>query len=612
MLKKERREDTVPLPDYEVMFREDGGGEGVSMRFFVKLWKKHIGMLIKSTILFAAKHSAFWMVPIITANIINLATIGGDNALSGMLINFAVLCGFLLANIPLNYLHASYVSKTLRTISAGMRSTLIRKLQHLSITYYKDIESGRVQSKFIRDIEMIENLNRQFIAVVIHALLSVVFGVVVALYKSPMIAPFFLFVIPVNVTVARIFRKRMKKNNSELRKQSEQVSTSMTNMMELIPVTKAHGLENEEIENLTGKIALLKDKGIALDVTNEFFGSIIFVLTQLMSCLCLVYSGWLAYTGRIRVGDIVVFQSYFSMVTNNVNALVNILPEMSKGFESIQSVSEILLSDDIEDNRDKIKLRYVHGTVYFDDVSYKYPGAEEAVIKDFNLRVEPGECVAFVGASGSGKSTIMNMIIGFLKATKGSISIDGKPIAALNLSDYRKHISVVPQNSILFPGSIKDNIVYGLKEYTKEDLDRAIEMANINEFTKDLPNGLDTLIGEHGDKLSGGQKQRISIARAIIRNPKIIILDEATSALDNISEYQVQKAISSLIKDRTTFIVAHRLSTIRDADRIVVMEKGRIAEMGTYNELMEKKGKFYELKALSDLNETAKLGVHDE
>ena len=204
------------------------------------------------------------------------------------------------------------------------------------------------------------------------------------------------------------------------------------------------------------------------------------------------------------------------------------------------------------------------------------------------------------------------MIIGFLKATSGCISLDGKPIDEINLSDYRKFISVVPQTSILFPGTIKENIVYGLKSYTQEELDRAIEMANINEFIKDLPNGLDTKIGEHGDKLSGGQKQRISIARAIIRNPQIIILDEATSALDNISEYQVQKAISSLIKDRTTFIVAHRLSTIRDADRIVVMDKGEIIETGTYNELMDKKGRFYELKSLSDLNEKASLGLKSE
>ena len=179
---------------------------------------------------------------------------------------------------------------------------------------------------------------------------------------------------------------------------------------------------------------------------------------------------------------------------------------------------------------------------------------------------------------------------------------DGDDITTLSLSDYRHFISVVPQNSLLFSGTIRENIVYGLEKADNDAVERAAEMANLNEFVKDLPNGLDTFIGEQGGLLSGGQKQRVTIARALIRDPKILILDEATSALDNISEYQVQKAISGLIKGRTTFIVAHRLSTIRDADRIVVMEAGRCVEVGSYEELMQKKGKFFELKNLNDMN----------
>jgi ATP-binding cassette subfamily B protein len=193
------------------------------------------------------------------------------------------------------------------------------------------------------------------------------------------------------------------------------------------------------------------------------------------------------------------------------------------------------------------------------------------------------------------------MIIGFLPPTEGELLIDGKSIKDFNLTEYRSHISVVPQSAILFSGTIRENITYGLSHYTEEDFNKVVEMANLNEFVKDLPDGLDTQVGERGEKLSGGQRQRVTIARALIRDPQILILDEATSALDNVSEYHVQKAIASSIQGRTTFIVAHRLSTIRDADRIVVMENGEAVEIGTFDELMDKKGKFYELKKLSDL-----------
>ena len=256
----------------------------------------------------------------------------------------------------------------------------------------------------------------------------------------------------------------------------------------------------------------------------------------------------------------------------------------------------------MEDSAGKKKLSSVEGNVVFDHVSYKYPNGTSFVVEDFSLDVKKGECIAVVGASGSGKSTLMNLIIGFLKPTSGTLTIDGDDITTLSLSDYRHFISVVPQNSLLFSGTIRENIVYGLEKVDNDAVERAAEMANLNEFVKDLPNGLDTFIGEQGGLLSGGQKQRVTIARALIRDPKILILDEATSALDNISEYQVQKAISGLIKGRTTFIVAHRLSTIRDADRIVVMEAGRCVEVGSYEELMQKKGKFFELKNLNDMN----------
>lgn len=411
---------------------------------------------------------------------------------------------------------------------------------------------------------------------------------------------FFAAVIPINVIVVYMFRNSMKDANRTFRKENENISAKVSSMIDMIPVTKAHGLENEEINALENKINELKTQGLLVDKINAYFGSVTWVVSQIMSGICLFFTSYLAYKGKIQIGDVVLFQSYFNSISSSLQGLINIYPELTKGMESVNSLSEIVLSTDIENNSGKIKLRYVHGTVNFDNVSYRYPNADEDTIKDFNLAVKPGECVAFVGASGSGKSTIMNMIIGFLKPTKGTMRIDGKPIEALSLSEYRHFISVVPQSCVMFTGTIRENITYGLKNVSEERLKEIVHLANIDEFTDKLPDGLDTYVDENGANLSGGQKQRISIARALIRDPKILILDEATSALDNISEYHVQKAINNLTKGRTTFIVAHRLSTIRNANKIVVMDNGRCIEMGTFDELMAKKGTFYKLKSLND------------
>jgi len=340
-----------------------------------------------------------------------------------------------------------------------------------------------------------------------------------------------------------------------------------------------------------------------VDKTSAIFGASSWVVNTAMSIICLVFCAAMALLGYIEVGDIVLYQTMFNQINSGVSSLINLTPTMSSGFEALNSVSEIMNANEVEMNIGKKNVPSIKGGVTFNDVWYTYPGMESPVIKGLSLDVKPGECVAFVGSSGSGKSTIMNLIIGFLIPNKGDMLVDGKSIKDINLSNYRHFISVVPQNSILFAGTIRENITYGMSKYSEEDLQRVVEMANLKEFVDSLPDGLDTVIGEHGDKLSGGQKQRVTIARALIRNPRIIILDEATSALDNVSEYHVQKAISSAIKDRTTFIVAHRLSTIRNADRIVVMEDGVAVEMGTYDELMAKKGRFFELKSLNDFNQ---------
>ena len=328
------------------------------------------------------------------------------------------------------------------------------------------------------------------------------------------------------------------------------------------------------------------------------FGSVSWAVFQIFQVVCLAFTSYLAYNKKIQVGDITLYQSYFSTVVNQVSSFITLFPTISKGLESVTSIGEVLLAHDVEDNTGKEKVKDVNGEFEFKDVVFSYKGANHNIIDHLNLKINKGETLALVGESGAGKSTILNLAIGFNLPDSGTLLVDGKDITKIDLHSYRKHLAVVPQNTILFSGSIRDNITYGMSDVSDERLMQIIKDSNLKDVIDSLPDGLDTKIGEHGGKLSGGQRQRISIARALIRSPEVIILDEATSALDSISEKLIQEALDNLTKNRTTIVVAHRLSTIRNADRIAVIDNGKCIEYGTYDELMALKGAFYKMKAI--------------
>ena len=314
--------------------------------------------------------------------------------------------------------------------------------------------------------------------------------------------------------------------------------------------------------------------------------------------LCLAFTGYLAFKGTIKPGDVVMYQTYFSTIVNQVSGIITLIPIISKGLESVNSVGDILLCADVEQTGNKRKIKQVEGNITFEHVNFRFKDSDKPVINDLTLRIKKGETVAFVGQSGAGKSTLINLVIGFLRPQSGKILIDGNDLEEINLRSYRKHIAVVPQTPILFTGTLRENITYGFDDVSEEFLHQVLAASNLEELVDSLPEGLDTMIAEHGANLSGGQKQRVSIARAFVRDPKILILDEATSALDTISEKKIQDSVDNLVKDRTTLIVAHRLSTIRNADKIAVIGNGGVLEYGTYEELMAKQGEFYKLRAL--------------
>lgn len=598
------------LAQFDFLFTETVDKKGKKKTHFLKrIFKVNRWPLLVNLILYVIQSSPLWIIPLISANLINLATVQlGETPLpeiefwQKILFNCIILGISIVQNAPVTMLRLKILNKMLRKTSAGIKCTVVRKLQSLAITYHKDMKTGKIQSKFLKDTDTIEVFLRQITGSLLPNIISAIIAVVLAIYKNGMVALFFLLIIPLNVGVCYMFRKKIRKQAKDYRVKTENMSARLTNMLEMMQVTKAHGLEQTEITSVEDTIDHTAKSGLEMDRSFACFGSLMFVVTNLLNAVCLVFCIFLALDDVIGVGDIVLYQSLFSQISGHISGIIGLLPQLTQGMDGVHSVSEIMNATDVEVNIGKYFVPEIEGNVEFENVTYHYPQTETDVIKNFSLSVKAGECIAVVGASGSGKSTLMNLIIGFLKPTSGTIKIDGKDINELNLSEYRHHISVVPQSSILFAGSVKENITYGLKKYSDEDLERVIEMANVNEFLKDMPDGVNSNVGEHGDKLSGGQKQRITIARALIRNPRIIVLDEATSALDNISEYHVQQAIEKAIRGRTTFIVAHRLSTIRGADRIVVMEEGECVEMGTYEELMAKKGKFYKLKELNEMN----------
>ena len=579
--------------------------KGHPMQILLGLYKGNYHKFFLAVIFFFIKHAPVWVLPIVTANIINDITSGSPETYQNIIIQAMIMIVLVALNIPMNYMYTRYKSLATRYAETGLRRALVRKLQQLSISYHKETQSGRLQSKIMRDVEAVETLSTQMFLSILNIALNIAIALIVTINKSLVVFIFFLLTTPIAAATMVFFRNvmkkrnnEMKKRNNEFRKEMEETSARVMEMVELIPVTRAHALEEEEVQKMSGQLFAVAEKGYRLDVIQSLFGSVGWAIFQIFQVVCLGFTGFLAIKGTVMPGDITLYQSYFATIVSQVSSLMSLIPTIAKGIESVNSIGEVLLEDDIEQNEGKEIIKDIYGEFDFKDVTFRYNNIDRPVLHNLNLHVDKGETIALVGESGAGKSTILNLVIGFNQVNSGEVLIDGHNMKDIDLRSYRKHLAVVPQTSILFSGTIRDNITYGVDNVDEATLDEIVKAANLTDLINSLPDGLDTMVGEHGGKLSGGQRQRISIARALIRNPKVIVLDEATSALDSISEKLIQEALNNLTKDRTTFIVAHRLSTIKDADKIAVIADGHCVEYGTYDELMNLKGEFYQMKKI--------------
>ncbi len=568
-----------------------------SLKLLFKLYKGHYLRLLIASIIYIIKDCPMWLLPLITADVINLVTNPPANILWRLGLDGAIAFVILLLNVPFHTLYVKILSKANRNVEAGLRGAMVRKLQQLSISFHKDTQSGKIQSKVMRDVEVITDLASHIMNTILGTVINMLITLGVILSNNITVFVLFLFLIPASVILEKSFSKKMRNETKAFRKELENTSAEVYDMEELIPVTRAHSLENTEVKKLTHSITKIAERGYKSDSTYSFFGALCWALINFFQISCLIITAFMAFKGLISIGEISLYQTYFTTLSGNVMSIVYLLPALTRGADAIRSIGEILSAYDIEKNHGKPELQNLCGKYEFKDVSFNYD-METHVLNGLNLTVNEGETIALVGESGSGKSTIINLVVGFNLAESGELLIDGKSIKDFDLRSYRKNISVVPQNSILFSGTVLENITYGRNDYTDEEIAEAVKAARLEDVIARLPRGLQTSVGEHGAKLSGGQRQRIAIARAIIRNPRVIIFDEATSALDSVTEREIQAAIDNLTRDRTTFIVAHRLSTIKNADKIAVIKDGKCVEMGTYDELIAIKGEFYAFKEI--------------
>jgi len=566
------------------------------VRTLAKLFKPQRARLTGASIAYAIKHSPVWVMPALTASVVDIVV--DHDSLSKLWLIAAVMVVIIAQNLPVSTFYIRLLAKAVRTVETQLRMALARRLQELSIGYHRRMSAGVLQAKIIRDVENVVESTRQTVDSALGAVTTLIGALVITAIRTPEFLPVFLLAVPASAVLVVKMRKRMNSRNAAFRKEVEAMSARVSEMTHLIPITRAHALERRELDRLDSNLEHVRDAGIRLDVLNGRFGAMAWITFQLLSVVCLIGAAFVAHQGYfgLTAGDVVMLSTYFMQLTNSVTVLLTLAPTIAKGLESVKSMGDVLAADDIERNEGKDRLAQVTGRVTFDDVSFQYDDADHTAISHVSLDVRAGETIAFVGPSGSGKSTILNMVIGFLGATSGTLSIDGRDMSELDLRSYRKHLAVVPQESLLFEGSVRDNVTYGSSSLSDDSVRAALSAANALGFVEEM-GGLDAVIGERGSRLSGGQRQRLAIARALIRDPRVLVLDEATSALDSTSERLVQEALVRLMEGRTTFVVAHRLSTIRGADRIVVMKDGQIMEIGSHAELLARGGHYAALSA---------------
>ena len=564
------------------------------LKRFIKYYKPHMNLfLLDMGVAFIASAISIFF-PFLTRRILSDYIPEGDldkifYALLGMLA--IVIVKTICSYIRIKWGHILGVR-----MEYDMREDIFRHIQKLSFSYFDNVKTGHIMSRISNDLNLIAEVAHHAPEDLLLSIFLIIGACIFMFLYNVKLAVIAVIPLPIMFLWGISYGHKMRRGFKKVREKIADINSSVENSVQGIREVKAYTNENLEMEkfyfaNFNFRRAKEKIYGLM-----AVFHSGMQFYTDFYYLAVIGAGSYLIYTKEIQAADLFAFILYINLILKPIERLVSFVEQLQNGAASFERFIEIMdIEPDIQDEDDASALRHCKGKINVENIWFKYSSSPDWILRDISFEIPAGKQIAIVGASGAGKSTIVSLIPRFYEVQKGKIFIDDNNIMEITQESLRENIGIVQQNVFLFDGTIRENIIYGNPNSDEDTLINSAKNANIYDFIMSLPEGFDTYVGERGVKLSGGQKQRISIARVFMKNPPILIFDEATSSLDNESEVLIQEAMDKLSKNRTTIIIAHRLSTVRNVDNIIVLDSGEIVEVGTHSELLDKEGQYYNL-----------------
>lgn len=570
--------------------------ERENIRKIYEYSRHYLRYLILSGVCVLIYTSITLTLPWIVRHLIDSVFVNKNSELLSI-ISIGLLVLFLILGI-VAFLRNYYMEFIGQRVTADLRIHLFEHLQSLSINFFDNRRTGEIISRFTNDVTIIQNAAVNIPITLFRQMILFVGGITIILYMNWKLTGLIILLVPLIIATARYYGIRIKKYSVKVQDRLGDVTTILEEVISSIRLVKSFVRESYEKARFTSKV----EKAFQIAMTrlklSATFGPVLIFLTYSICTAILWFGGLQVIKGNITPGELIAFILYAVMIAGPMGTFARLYTQVQEALGAMHRVFDLLdKQPEIVDLPNAPKLEPIKGKVKFNNVSFEYT-RRIPVLKQINFECSPGEIIAIVGPSGAGKTTLINLIHRFYDPVSGTIEIDGKNIKKINLKSLLSQIALVPQETYLFGGTIRENILYGKIEATEKELLKAAKAANAHQFIEELPGGYNTAIGEKGIKLSGGQRQRLAIARAILKSPRILILDEGTSSLDNQSEALIQEALENFMVFRTTFIIAHRLSTVQHADSILVMDQGEIVERGNHTDLLKQKGLYYHLYTL--------------